>query len=85
LCNTGPRPTNVGTLPPLSSLNFLTIRGQRYKGIKEKYWTLSVSTSVGEILLRTADAFPAASPFPIGASLMQVTLSPQEAADLLFY
>src|SRR5258706_6960276 len=45
----------------------------------------SPSTSVGEILLRTADAFPAASPFPIGESLMQVTLSPQEAADLLFY
>ncbi len=29
LCNTGPRPTNVGTLPPLSSLNFLTIRDNR--------------------------------------------------------
>ena len=32
-----------------------------------------------------AVAYPAATPFPIGASLMQVTLSPQEAADLLFY
>jgi hypothetical protein len=38
LCNTGPRPTNVGTLPPLSSLNFLTIRvfpGTRRLAIKD--------------------------------------------------
>jgi hypothetical protein len=39
--------------------------------------------SVGEILLRMADA--AARQFPIGESLMQAILSPQEAADLLFY
>jgi hypothetical protein len=45
----------------------------------------SPSTSVGEILYSLAVAFPAANPFPIGASLMQATLSPQEAADLLFY
>jgi hypothetical protein len=43
------------------------------------------SISVAEILRSTADAFPAASRFPIGESLTQVTLSPLEAADLLFY
>jgi hypothetical protein len=33
----------------------------------------------------TARVFPAASQFPVGESLMQAILSPQEAGDLLFY
>ena len=41
--------------------------------------------SVGAILSDTARVFPAAKEFPIGESLVQATLSPQEAADLLFY
>jgi hypothetical protein len=57
--------------------------GASLQGTQRKI--LEVSISVGEILRRTGDAYPAASPFPIGASLMQVTLSPQQAADLLFY
>jgi hypothetical protein len=59
--------------------------GRDTKDSKESTGPSFPSTSVGEILLRMADAFPAATPFPIGASLMQVILSPQEAADLLFY
>ena len=55
------------------------------KASKENTGPSSASTSVGEILYSLVVAFPAASPFPIGASLMQATLSPQEAADLLFY
>ena len=43
------------------------------------------SSSVGEILKSTALAYPPAKPFPIGGSLMRAILSPQEAADLLFY
>jgi hypothetical protein len=43
------------------------------------------SISAAEILRGTADAFPVAAQFPIGESLTQVTLSPLEAADLLFY
>ena len=45
----------------------------------------SASTSVGEILYSLAVAYPAANTFPIGESLMQAILSPQEAADLLFF
>jgi hypothetical protein len=55
------------------------------KDSKENIGPISQSTSVGEILYSLAVAYPAATPFPIGASLMQATLSPQEAADLLFY
>jgi|SRR5450631_1091295 hypothetical protein len=52
---------------------------------KESTGPSLVSTSVGEILLRMADVFPATKAFPIGDMLMQATLSPQAAADLLFY
>jgi hypothetical protein len=40
--------------------------------------------SVGAIF-DTALVFSAASQFPVGESLMQAILSPQEAGDLLFY
>src|ERR1700716_734531 len=59
--------------------------GKDTKDQKASIGNYSPSTSVGEILKGTARAFPVANPFPIGASLMQATLSPQEAADLLFY
>jgi hypothetical protein len=59
--------------------------GKDTKDSKENTGPFLASTSVGEILYATARAFPAANPFPIGESLMQATLSPQEAADLLFY
>ena len=52
---------------------------------KENIGPFSASTSVGEILYSLAVAYPAATPFPVGMSLMQATLSPLEAADLLFY
>src|SRR5450631_1631489 len=55
------------------------------KATKANIGRSSASSSVGEILYSLAVAYPAATPFPIGASLMQATLSPQEAADLLFY
>jgi hypothetical protein len=65
-------------------LQFLNV-GQRYKGEKVNTGPSSASTSVGAILTSMAVAYPAISPCPIGESLMQGTLSPQEAADLLFY
>jgi hypothetical protein len=52
---------------------------------KENIGDSSASISVAEILQSTADAFPAASQFPIGESLTQAILSPLEAADLLYY
>src|SRR5450755_3190351 len=55
------------------------------KATKANIGRSSASSSVGEILYSLAVAYPAATPFPIGESLMQATLSPQEAADLLFY
>src|SRR5450755_1416846 len=55
------------------------------KATKENIGPSLASSSVGEILYSLAVAYPAATPFPIGASLMQAILSPQEAADLLFY
>jgi hypothetical protein len=48
---------------------------------RESTGPFSASTSVGEILKRTGDAYPAISQSPIGESLMQVTLSPQEAGS----
>jgi hypothetical protein len=57
--------------------------GSDTKDSKENIGPSSPSTSVGEILYGLAVAYPAANPFPIGGSLMQATLSPQEAADLL--
>jgi hypothetical protein len=65
-------------------LQFLNV-GQRYKGEKVNTGPSSASTSVGAILTSMAVAYPAISPCPIGESLMRATLSPQEAADLLFY
>jgi hypothetical protein len=59
--------------------------GKDTKERKESIGNSSVSSSVGEILYSLAVAYPAATPFPIGMSLMQATLSPLEAADLLFY
>jgi hypothetical protein len=65
-------------------LQFLNVR-QRYKGVKGKYWTLFIEYVRRRDLTSMAVAYPAISPCPIGESLMQGTLSPQEAADLLFY
>src|ERR1700704_5723118 len=59
--------------------------GKDTKDQKASIGNYSPITSFGEILTSTARAFPVANPFPIGVSLMQATLSPQEAADLLFY
>jgi hypothetical protein len=59
--------------------------GNDTKVSKENTGPSSASTSVGEILYATARAFPVANPFPIGESLMQVILSPQEAADFLYF
>jgi hypothetical protein len=43
------------------------------KDSKENIGPISQSTSVGEILYSLAVAYPAATPFPFGASLMQAT------------
>src|SRR6266436_8566202 len=40
---------------------------------------------VGAIFNDTARVFPAVNQFPIGESLTQVILSPQEAADFLYF
>jgi hypothetical protein len=53
--------------------------------LKENIGASSANSSVGEISYSLAVAFPAANPCAIGGSLMQVTLSPQETPDLLFY
>jgi len=53
--------------------------------LKENTGNYSRIISVGEILQSLARVYPAANEYQIGESLMQATLSPQAAADLLFY
>ena len=59
--------------------------GQRYKGLKGKYWALFSEYVRRRDFIRfgTCILYPAANECQIGESLMQVTLSPQAAADLL--
>jgi hypothetical protein len=61
--------------------------GSATKVSEESTGFSSVSTSVGAIFIRfgTCILYPAANECQIGESLMQVTLSPQAATDLLFY
>jgi hypothetical protein len=52
--------------------------GQRYKDLKGKYWTLLSEYIRRRDFNDRARVFPAVEQFPIGESLMQVILSPQE-------
>jgi hypothetical protein len=55
------------------------------RGSKENTGRSSPNISVGAIFNDTARVFPAEKQSPIGESLMQVILSPQEAADFLYF